>query len=327
MTSILDEKMASTKLTYWLVNPYDHRARDWGLFVEGRLPLVLGNDIAGIVDELGPGVDSEKVKTGDHVFGQSNFVKGSSEQCGLQEYALLDAYTTAKIPSNLTDDDGASLPCNLVAAFWAIFGAEGLKLPFPFPGQKSGMDYSKEKIVILGAGSNCGKYGVQICAMAGFGSIVAVADKKKNEETLKSYGATDVIDRHGSDVEKDIRAVVGDDLVYAFDAFNLDHTLGASILSSTKKGTVACLIPGKADESKIGEKKAGYADIFVSGKSHGQPELATVFWNNLSGWMHEGKIKATGWEVLKGLDADKVNKVLDDYRDNNWPPKQVHVHV
>ena len=287
----------------------------------------LGNDIAGIVDELGPGIDPMSVKLGDHIFGQTNYLKATSDQCGLQEYAILDAYTTAKIPPNLTDDDGASLTCNLIAAFLAIFGAQGIGLPFPFPGQNPEIDYSKETIVIIGAGSNCGKYGVQSCALAGFGSIIAVADKKRNEETLLLYGATNVIDRHAPDVEAQIRAIVHDDLVYAMDAFNLDHTLGVSILSSTKKGTLACLVPGKADESKIGEKKAGYEDRFISGKSHGQPALATLFWKHLPGWMQEGKIKATGWDVLEGLDAAKVNAVLDDYRDDKWPSKQMHVHV
>ena len=101
-----------------------------------------------------------------------------------------------------------------------------------------------------------------------------------------------------------------------------------SLLSSTKKGTLACMLPGKADEAKIGEKKAGFEDKFTQGQSHNQPELARRFWKWLPVWMKEGKVRSTGWRVLEGgLDAGKVNEVLDNYRDGNWPPKQVHVNL
>ena len=312
------------------VNPYEHRVRDWGLYVEGRLPVVIGNDIAGVIEKLGPGTESSNLQPGDHIFGQTNYLKGSSDQSGLQEYCLLDAYTVAKIPSNLSDDDGASLVCNIVAPFWAIFGAHGLALPFPFPGDKAsqGVDYSKQSIVVIGAGSNCGKYGVQSCALAGFGTIIATADLRKNGAELRRYGATHVIDRHAEDQEEQIRAIVGDELIYAFDAVNVDHTLGISILSNTKKGTLACIVPGKAETpEKIGKKEKGFEEKFVQGQSHNQPELGAKFWKALPGWMEEGKVKATGWDVLEGLDAGKVNEVLDTYRDGRVPPRQVHVHL
>ncbi|MCJ1467863.1 hypothetical protein MMC07_006488 [Pseudocyphellaria aurata] len=321
------------KVTVVGLNPYDHRIRDWGLYVQDRLPVVLGNDIAGVVEKLGPGVTAE-LRPGDHVFGQTNYDHASlSDQCGLQEYCLLDVCAVAKIPAGLTDDDGASLVCNIIASFWAIFGADGLGLPFPFSDSKNDSitaqqphDYSKDTIVIIGAGSNCGKYAVQSCALAGFGRIVTTAGLT-NEAELRSYGATHVIDRHAADVEQQIRNIVGDDLIYAFDAVNTDHTLGVSVLSGSKQGTLACIVPGKP-EGDVGLKAAGYRDLFTQGKAHAQPELCRQFWTALPVWMAEGKIKATAWTVLEGgLDSGKVDAVLDSYRDGNWPKKQVHVHL
>ena len=113
-----------------LVNPYEHRIRDWGLFVEGQLPVVIGNDIAGIVCAVGPSMETT-LQPGDHVFGRTNYLKKTSDQASLQEYAVLDAFTVAKVPEGFTDDDGASLVCNLVAPFWAVFGKDGLALPIP----------------------------------------------------------------------------------------------------------------------------------------------------------------------------------------------------
>lgn len=293
--------------------------------------MVIGNDIAGIVDTIGPNTTTD-LEPGDHVFGQTNYLKRSSDQSGLQDFCILDAYTTAKIPKGFTDDDGASMICNLVAPFWAIFGNGGLDLPFPFPdnpqGSKDSFDFSKQSIVVIGAGSNCGKYGVQSCALAGFGTIIATANKSKNEAELRSYGATHVIDRHSPDAEQQIRAIVGDDLLYAFDAVNLDHTFGVSVLSNTKKGTLATIVPGKVEHpDEIGEKKAGYDDKFVQGQSHNQPALGAKLWNWLPVWMKEEKMKATKWQVLEGLDVGKINEVLDSYRDVRQPETRFHVHL
>lgn len=298
---------------------------------------MLGNDIAGVVEKLGSGVTAD-LHPGDHVFGQTNYDHASlSDQCGLQEYCLLDVYAVAKVPAGLTDDNGASLVCNIIAPFWAIFGADGLNLPFPFPidnndssttAQKP-RDYSQETIVIIGGGSNCGKYAVQSCALAGFGTICATAGPA-NEAELRSYGVTHIIDRHAPDVAQQIRDTVGNELIYAFDAVNTDHTLGVSVLSASKQGTLACIVPGKPEngDDAVGVKAAGYRDRFTQGKAHAQPELCRRFWTALPEWMAEGKIRATAWDVLEGgLDSGKVNKVLDSYRNGDWPEKQVHVHL
>jgi NADPH2:quinone reductase len=323
-----EEGQILVKVTVVGLNPYDHRVRDWGLYAEDILPVVLGNDIAGIVATIGPNTETS-LKVGDHVFGQTNYVRREtvSDQSGLQEYCVLDAYTVAKVPENLSDDDGASLVCNLIAPFWALFGSQGLALPFPFSGE-SGIDYSKDTIVIIGAGSNCGKYAVQLCALAGFGQIVATASKEKNEKSLLEYGATHVVDRSGSneDIEEQIRGIVGDKLIYAMDAVNVDHTLGLSILSSTKRGTLSCIVPAMTKPGEIGEKEAGFDEKFIQGQSHNNPELAKKLWQYLPKWMENGKIKATGWDVIHGLDVEKINGVLDLYRDGGVPPKQVHVH-
>ncbi len=47
--------------------------------------------------------------------------------------------------------------------------------------------------------------------------------------------------------------------------------------------------------------------------------------------MEAGKIRSTGWDVLEGkgleVNREKINQVLDTYRDGGVPPKQVHVHL
>ncbi|KAH8728393.1 hypothetical protein GQ44DRAFT_824209 [Phaeosphaeriaceae sp. PMI808] len=252
-----------------------------------------------------------------------------SDQSGLQEYCILDAYTVAKIPENRSLEDGDSLGCNIVAPFWAIFGSKGLGLLFPFTGTTPEIDYSNETIVIIGAGGNCGKYAVQVCAVAGFGRIVVTASKQKNEKELLTYGATHVVDRNFSDkqVEEKVREIVGDELIYVMDAVNTDHTLGLFILSSKRLGTLSCLVPSMTNTGKIGEKKAGYEEKFINGQSHNNPKLARSFQEHLPTWMEKGKVKTTGWDIISGLDPSAINAALDIYKEGKVPPKQFHIHV
>ncbi|KAF4341599.1 zinc-type alcohol dehydrogenase [Fusarium beomiforme] len=314
-----------------IVNPYDFRARDFGLFVDpNSLPMVLGNDIAGIVTALGPDNNDVDLQIGDLIFGQSNHGKRTADQSGLQEFCLLDSYATAKIPSGFTADHGASLPSNAVAAFWALFNPAALGLPPPFNADSSqNQQIEGNSIVIVGGGSNCGRYAVQFASLSGlFSTIVAVAGPR-HATALHTLGATHVVDRHGdqSEVINRVRAIVGDDCMYVIDAVNHEHTLGVACLSNSRPGRMATLCPGEADLATIPEKKAGFTKVFSSGSSQNAPDLARRFWTALPGWLKSGQVKALEWDVINGLNVQAINAVWDLYRDGKAPNNQVHVHL
>ncbi|KAL5353473.1 hypothetical protein ACLOAV_001510, partial [Pseudogymnoascus australis] len=210
-------------------NPHDQKARDTGLFTAKNLPAVPGNDVVGQIVAVGSDVTGFSV--GEEVFGQAGLLPDYTQN-GFQEYAVLDTDFIAKVPDGFTVDDVASLPTNLLATVIAFFSG----------------------------GSNCGKFGIQLAVLAGFGRIVVVGG---DETELKSYGATHVIDPHGtpSETVSRIREIVGDDLLYAYDTVNPPATqvVGINALSSTRKGKVARSLPiGPIDESQVEKKSAGY---------------------------------------------------------------------
>jgi NADPH:quinone reductase len=158
---------------------------------------------------------------------------------------------------------------------------------------------------------NCGRDAVQFARLSGlFSTIVAVAGPT-HAAALRSYGATHVVDRHGdeADVVARVREVVGDECLYVVDAVNHEHTLGVACLSNSKKGKMATLCPGEADLSRIAEKKAGFDKVFSSGSSQNAPELARLFWGALPDWLSSGKVEALDWDVIDGLDVEKINAV------------------
>jgi len=307
------------------LNPHDQKARDYGLFIASNLPAVISNDVVGRVTALGSSVNNFAI--GDRVVSQASFSPGSLQN-GLQQYAVLDADFTAKIPDDVSDDEAATLPCNTLAPLLAIFDPSTLDFPAPWTPEASTFNYANTTLLVIGGGSSCGKFGVQLAALAGFGRIVVVGG---DESELKSYGATHVLDRHGGDdlVLSRIRAVVGDDLVYAYDAINppSGQHLALNALSNTKRGKLARLLPtGPVNESKIHAKQAGYEIKNVMGSSHLFPNLTKPYWERLPQYLKAGSIKPLRFVVEHGLDADKVNEVLDRYRDGKKVIK-THIHL
>lgn len=253
-----------------------------------------------------------------------------TDTAGLQQYALLTADLSARVPLSLSDDEAATIPVNSLAPFIALFHESGLGLPPPGTKEAENFGYTVKLLVIIGGGSNCGKFGVQLASLVGFGRIIVIAGLTSAKE-LRKYGATHIIDRHQShsEIKKQVLEVSGDDNVdLVYDASNHDHTLAVSLLSSTGNGVVAALLPGKiVHKDEIGEKKMGYEVKKVFGASHAQPKFySELFWKKMPGWIELGAIRPLAFKVVEGgLNGEAVNRVLNDYRDGKNPGKW-HVH-
>jgi NADPH:quinone reductase-like Zn-dependent oxidoreductase len=286
----------------------------------------LANDVTGTVVALGPGVD--KYQIGDRVLSHSAFTD-TYAQNGLQEYAVNDVQAGFKIPDSITDDEAATLPTNIIAPLIGLFDDQnGVGIPAPWTELARDFDYKSTAILILGGGNNCGRFAVQLAKLAGIGTIVTVGG---SEQELKSYGATNVLDRHGGEkvVLERIRKVVGDDLIYVFDAIDppADQTLGLNALSSTKKGKLARLIrSGTMKKTKLLKNRAGFTLFNVLGLSQIKPELVYPFWERVPEYLKSRAIKPLAFTVKKGLTAENANAVLDAYRDGKRVQK-THIHA
>ncbi|KAJ5216920.1 GroES-like protein [Penicillium chermesinum] len=289
------------------LNPHDAKARE-GLFTKGHLPAILAADVVGVVTSVGPHVT--RFKPGDRVFGQTtllgedlgghfNFGPPNWDTAGLQEYAILETRFSAKVPAGFTDAEAATLPCNLVAAVVGLFDPSCLGLPAPWDARVSDFDYKGTSLLIIGGGANTGKFAIQAAAAVGVGNIIVVAGRRSAEEA-KALGATHVIDRMKSSTEiaAEVREVVGEDLIYAFDMINPADSqhIGVEALSNTRPG-----------------KLARYEVLNVPGVSPLRLGTTVPLWEYVTGWAEDGKIKPTPFQVINGLDVDAVNKTLDGY--------------
>ena len=178
-----------------------------GMF-EHELPVILGRDFAGVVEQAGPGASG--FAAGDAVFGFVRFADPTVHRGGWAELIAVPAGQVAAKPAGVETGVAGAVP---LAGITALLAVDALGLQ---PG---------ETVLVAGATGGVGSFAVQLAAHAG-AHVVAPA-RSDDQEYLRGLGVSDVVDRDG-DVAAAVRAGHPDgvdaiiDLVsYTPDAFDV----------------------------------------------------------------------------------------------------------
>lgn len=199
-------KVASASL-----NPFDIKLRngDYKDSIKLVLPITLGGDFAGVIEEVSD--PSFGLKVGDKVYGQASAVSGNSG--AFAEYLTTTPDQVAKMPYNIFFPQAAAIPLTGVSAIQAI--TEHIDLQ---PG---------ETILIHGGSGGIGSIAIQIAKHIGANVITTVPSGSL--EYAKTLGADQAIDYELHDFRQ---MVSGCDAV--FDTAGGDTLINS--LSVLKKG-------------------------------------------------------------------------------------------
>lgn len=161
------------------INPLDMKIRSGALkmVLPYRLPLILGNDMAGVVERVGARV--RHFKPGDEVYARprQERIGTFAELIAVHEDAL------ALKPRTLTMEQAASIPLVGLTGWQALVEQAGLQ-----PGQK----------VLIHAGSGgVGTFAIQLAKH--LGAYVATTASAANRDLVKGLGADVVIDYKQTD--------------------------------------------------------------------------------------------------------------------------------
>jgi len=202
------------------LNMLDAKIRDgeFKLILPYRLPLTLGNDVAGVVTRVGP--KARAFKPGDEVYARPD-----KERIGtFAEFIAMNEADVALKPKNLTMEEAASIPLVGLTAWQVLVERAGLKR-----GQK----------VLIHAGSGgVGTFAIQLAKH--LGATVATTTSTANVDLVKNLGADVVVDYKKDDFAKVLKDY---DVVLS----SLDkHTLEKS-LAVLKPGGKLISISGPPD--------------------------------------------------------------------------------
>jgi NADPH:quinone reductase-like Zn-dependent oxidoreductase len=156
------------------VGPGDALVREGKSGLRQPLPLILGSELSGIVEQIGAEISG--FETGDEVYGATNdqFTGASAE------YAVPSAKMMSQKPRTLDFIEAASAPIVAVTAWQMLF------------------DYAHvtagQTILIHGAAGNVGAYAVQLASQAGLHVTATAASA--DLQYVGSLGAERVVDFH-----------------------------------------------------------------------------------------------------------------------------------
>ncbi|BFG81118.1 NADP-dependent oxidoreductase [Paraburkholderia terrae] len=161
------------------VNPLDSKIRDgeFKLILPYRLPLILGNDLAGVVARVGSRV--QRFRPGDEVYARP-----PKDRIGtFAEFIAIKEDAVALKPKALSMEEAASIPLVGLTAWQALIERGQLK-----KGQK----------VLIHAGSGgVGTFAIQLAKH--LGATVATTASTANTGLMKQLGADIVIDYRKDD--------------------------------------------------------------------------------------------------------------------------------
>ncbi|MCG8582000.1 MAG: NAD(P)-dependent alcohol dehydrogenase [Bacteroidales bacterium] len=144
----------------------------FGLFRPGKKMRIPGMELAGIVEQTGPGVT--KFKVGDAVYGDiSDHGFGS-----FAEYLCINENALSLKPDEMSFTDASSIPH---AAMLAVQGLRDL-----------GQICEGQKVLINGGGGGVGAFGVQLAKISH--ADVTGVDTGEKLEAMKTLGFDKVID-------------------------------------------------------------------------------------------------------------------------------------
>jgi len=130
--------------------------------------FILGWDVAGVVEEVGAGVDD--LEAGDEIFGAC--------ESAFAEFVAVKRRALTRKPANLTFEAAAAVPTAAITALQQLRDSGGMR--------------EGERVLVLGAAGGVGSFAVQIAKFLG-ASVTGLCRTDKID-FVRSLGAEHVID-------------------------------------------------------------------------------------------------------------------------------------
>ncbi len=192
-----------------------------GLYPGMKLPVIPGADGAGIVCEIGEGVDSEllgrevimncSLDWGDNpnFYGPNFRILGMPDNGTFAEYVLVGANTLHTKPAHLSFEEAAALPLAGLTAWRALMSRAKLSQTIPAQDRP-------ERVLITGIGGGVALFALQFAVAAG-AEVWVTSGSDEKIERAKVLGATGGINYKSTDWHKTLMAQTGGGRMGYFD--------------------------------------------------------------------------------------------------------------
>jgi S-(hydroxymethyl)glutathione dehydrogenase/alcohol dehydrogenase len=299
------------------------------------VPIILGHEAAGIVEEVGPGVNS--VRKGDHVIGLWKPSCGTCRYCreekahicdlgvnpslqamdrvkaggtavteflgvgGFAEYTILTENGLVKIDPSMPLEKAALLGCAVLTGFGAAENAAKIQ--------------AGDEVGVFG----CGGVGLNIIQGAAHGgakTIVAVDLDEKKLEMAKAFGATHAFNAADENLTKSVKAITaeGKGLDTAFDAVGNIKVVTSAMDTLCRGGKMVLVgVPAMQDSFPVHPFGNIFTERTIIGSVAGSIS-GSIILPKLISLYQEKKLKLDEL-VTKTYSLNEVNDAMNDLRE------------
>jgi NADPH2:quinone reductase len=265
-------------------NPVDAKLRANGGSAGLQAPIILGADISGVVEEVGPGVTG--LTRGEEVY-YSPEVFGPRSNGSYAEYHAAKADIVAKKPASLSHKQAAAVPLAGGTAYEAMVRRLAVRVG--------------ETVLIHGGAGGVGSFAVQIAKAAG-ARVLATAGPD-NQQILKELGADVAIDYESQDV---MEVALDDTGGEGADAV-LDTVGGGTIVESIPAakpfGRLATILGAQGDLTSLYQKNQTLHGVFLTRERARLEEMGAL--------IERGQVRPLVAEVLPLEEVGKAHERLD----------------
>eukprot|EP00892_Ulva_mutabilis_P011848 jgi/Ulvmu1/9035/UM005_0127.1 len=281
-----DSKDVLVKIEYTALNPVDWKMLEYN-FVPLEWPAVVGCDMSGTVAAV---PDGSPWKIGDRVWAYSDLGKPYSGS--FAEYVRVPGDVLSPVPDGVAMDAASTLGVCTITAAIGLF--THMKLSY-----EPAAEHSGTTVLVYGASSVVGIYGVGLLKIAGY-RMVAVASAKHHAWLKETCGADECWD-YKEDGWVDAAASANPGMKYALDCISGPATaLCDEILQKCggKGAMIATVMPGSYPDIKAAVYGINTALSYVELRDD-----AIKYVKHVTEQLAAGKLSLAPTEMLEGLEA------------------------
>jgi NADPH:quinone reductase-like Zn-dependent oxidoreductase len=154
-----------------------------GLYPDApRPPVVVGYEVAGVIDALGPGVAA--LQEGDRVVALTRFG-------GYSDFVVVPVWQVFRFPDRLSDAEAAAVPVTYITASLALYRMAAVR--------------SGETVLVHNAGGGLGIAATQLARLRR-ATVIGTASAAKHD-ALRTFGVEHAIDYRFANVVNEVRRI------------------------------------------------------------------------------------------------------------------------
>jgi NADPH:quinone reductase len=275
------------------LNPIDVYIRSGMIAMPLSFPYVVGCDLAGTVEKVGPG--STRFQVGDRVWGSSQGLLG--RQGVTSEYAAVHEDWLYPTPAGVTDEDAVATALVGITAHIGLF--------------QYGQVKSGETVYVPGGAGGVGSMVVQMAKAAG-ARVATSGGKPESLEIAKSLGADLVLNYKTDDIPAQLRAFSEEGIDVWYET-QREPNLEISIPLLRRRGRMI-LMAGRTAKPvlPLGQFYPRNCSIFGFAMFNGTSDEQRRCSEDINRWASEGRLKAVISRVFPLAETAQAHRLLEE---------------